>query len=117
DGGSYKDYEGGNADHGDIFDSQNLCNYLTANDVSEVWLWGGAGMYQSFGFDSFAYRFTGDVLPNRAPTDADRELYARRRKNLPECGRSVWVLGFTYPGYGYDPRLYTMRIEEILNLS
>jgi len=73
-------------------------------------------MYQSFGFDT-SYRFAGDVLPNRAPTDADRDLYARRRKNLPDCGRSVWVLPFSYPGYGYDPRTYTMRIEEILDLS
>ena len=44
-------------------------------------------------------------MPNRAPTDGARALYARRKKNMPDCGRTLWVMGFLYT-YGYDPRIY-----------
>jgi hypothetical protein len=109
-------HEGGDADYADIFATQDICNYAQQNDVSEVWLWGTAGDFQEFGFDLVAYRFPGDVLPSRAPTSADFALYARRRRNLPDCGRTIVVLGFTYR-VGYDPRLYTIRMEDNLSMA
>jgi hypothetical protein len=114
--GTYKTYEGGNADYADIFESQNLCSYLAENDVSEVWLWGAAGQHVDFGFDGFAYKFMGDALPSSSPTDADRATYDRRRKTMPDCNRSVWVMGFSYT-FGFDPRIYNLRAYEILDLS
>jgi hypothetical protein len=114
--GNFTDYDGGNADYADIFASQDICNYAAQNDVSEVWLWGTTGNFQQFGFDLVSYRFPGDVLPSRAPSADDFALYARLRRNLPDCGRTIVVLGFTYR-IGYDPRVYTFRMEDNLSMS
>jgi hypothetical protein len=110
--GNYVTYEGGNADYADIFATQNICSYVRDHDISEIWLWGAAGDYVDFGFDLVSYRFAGD----RAPPGLDPALYTRRKRNIPDCGRSLLVMGFTYT-FGFDPRGYSMRAEELLRAS
>jgi hypothetical protein len=110
--GNYTNYANGNADYADIFASQDLCNYVNEHDVSEIWLWGAHGDFLTFGFDIYSYKFAGD----RVPPGADMALYNERKRNIPDCGRSLWVMGFDY-ALLYDPRVYSMRSEEILRAS
>src|SRR5262249_11386200 len=100
------------ADYADIFASQDICNYVNQNDVSEIWLWGAHGDYVDFGWDIFSYKFAGD----RAPPGLGADLYNRRKRNIPDCGRTLWMMGFNYTLL-YDPRVYSMRAEEILRGS
>lgn len=109
-----------NADYGAIFAQQKLCEAVQQQDISEIWLWGAHSGEVTFGFEFFSYRLAGDALP-AAASDADRALYAHRRRNMPDCGRTLMLLGAQY-SEGLDStakahRSYNFRVAELLDLS
>lgn len=109
-----------NADYGAIFEDQKLCEAVRAQNISEIWLWGAHSGEVNFGFEFFSYRLAGDALPATA-TDADRALYAHRRRNIPDCGRTLLLLGAQY-SEGLDAtakahRSYNFRVAELLDLA
>jgi hypothetical protein len=109
-----------NADYGAIFSEQHVCDVVKAKDISEVWLWGAHNGAVDFGFEYFSYRLASDQLP-AAATTGDQALYAQRRRNLPDCGRTLWLLGAQY-SEGLDSvakahRSYNFRTQELLALA
>jgi hypothetical protein len=126
---TYDNYEGEgsdpsegalNADYGAIFEQQQLCSAVQARNISEIWLWGAHHGEVSFGFEFFSYRLAGDALPESA-TDADRALYRQRRRNMPDCGRTLFLLGAQYTesaaAIGNAHRSYNFRAAELLGLA
>jgi hypothetical protein len=109
-----------NADYGAIFEEQQLCAAVKAQNISEIWLWGAHSGEVNFGFEFFSYRLAGDALPATA-TEADRALYRQRRRNLPDCGRTLFLLGAQF-SEGLDStakahRSYNFRVMELLELA
>ena len=94
-----------------IFEENKLIDRIRKEGVTEVWLW-GAGY---FGYDELAM-----YIPNRygryAPTN--NEWFYRPYEIPPECGRTVWVMGFNYE-VGPDNMIhsYAHRCESILTLQ
>jgi hypothetical protein len=107
----------GNADYAAIFEDQQLCDAVHEKDISEIWLWGAHSGQVTFGFDTFSYRLAADELPASASAE-DEDRYARRRRNLPDCGRTLWIQSGLYSaafdGIGIAHRNYNFRVEEIL---
>ena len=109
-----------NADYGAIFDEQHVCDVVKQKNISEVWLWGAHHDEINFGFEVFSYRLAADKLAQGA-TDADRALYTRRRRNIPDCGGTLWLLGAQYSegldSVGNAHRSYNFRTQELLELA
>lgn len=109
-----------NADYAAIFAEEKLCSVVRAKNISEIWLWGAHNNEVNFGFDHFSYRLASNQLPASA-TEVDAALYARRRRNLPDCGRTLWLLGAQYSegleAVGKAHRSYNFRSEELLELA
>jgi hypothetical protein len=109
-----------NADYGAIFQEQDLCSAVQAQNISEIWLWGAHNDEVNFGFELFSYRLSGDALP-AAASDADRALYRQRRRNIPDCGRTLFLLGAQYTegldAVGNAHRSYNFRAAELLELA
>jgi hypothetical protein len=94
-----------------IFEKNGLIERIRKEGITEVWIW-GAGW---FGFDELAM-----YIPNRyarfAPTD--NPWFYRPYEIPPECGRTVWVMGFNYE-CGPDNMIhsYAHRVESIIALQ
>ncbi len=94
-----------------IFEENDLIDMIKSGQCHEVWLW-GAGY---FGYDELAM-----YIPNRygrfAPTD--NPWFYRPYEIPPECGRTVWVMGFNYQ-VGPDNMIhsYSHRVESIIALQ
>jgi hypothetical protein len=94
-----------------IFEENKLTDRVRNEGVTEIWLW-GAGW---FGYDELAM-----YIPKRyarfAPTS--NAWFYRPYEIPPECGRTVWVMGFNYEA-GADNMLhsYSHRCESMLALQ
>lgn len=92
-----------------IFKEHNLVERVRRGEIDEVWLWGAP----YFGYDEYAMKIPGDRL--FYPTD---NPWFYRPYDIPDCGRTVWVMGFNYE-VGEDNALHSFghRVEGILSLT
>ena len=92
-----------------IFKELNLVERVKREGIGEVWVWGAP----YFGTDEYAMKISGDL--NSYPTD---NPWFYRPYDIPDCGRTVWVMGFNYE-VGEDNALhsYGHRCEGILALT
>jgi hypothetical protein len=92
-----------------IFKQFDLVRRVQREGISEVWLWGAP----YFGTDEYAMKIPGDRV--FYPTD---NPWFYRPYDIPDCGRTVWVMGFNYE-VGEDNALhsYGHRVEGILSLT
>jgi hypothetical protein len=82
---------GNTADYGAIFTQNNICNLIQTQNLSEVWVWGD----DNAGLDELAYKVPGDAIPNRN-MEENGWLYDLRTKNIPDCGKTIVVMGWNY---------------------
>ena len=92
-----------------IFKEQNLVERVKKEDVREIWLWGAP----YFGTDEYAMKIPGDQV-----FYGTTNPWFYRPYDIPDCGRTVWVMGFNYE-VGEDNALhsYGHRVEGILSLT
>ncbi len=78
-------------------------------DIQEVWLWGAP----YFGFDEYAMKIPGDIVLFQTDNP-----WFYRPYDIPDCGRTVWVMGFNYE-VGEDNALHSFghRCEGALSLT
>jgi hypothetical protein len=126
----WKSYQGCRADHDSCHDpdaasyaammqdyeavtGNSLCSEISSGAVDEVWLWGG----DYFGFDEFALRIPKDQ-PAYQPDPYNPWIYDLRTKDLPQCGKTYFVMGYN-PDVGFDNMMhsYGHRIESAMTLS
>jgi hypothetical protein len=92
-----------------IFKTHNLVERVKKDNLHEVWLWGAP----YFGTDEYAMKIPGDQL-----FYSTENPWFYRPYDIPDCGRTVWVMGFNYE-VGEDNALhsYGHRVEGILSLT
>ena len=92
-----------------IFKELNLVERVRRENVSEIWVWGAP----YFGTDEYAMKIAGDQVFY----ETDNPWFYRPY-DIPECGRTVWVMGFNYE-VGEDNALHSFghRCEGILSLT
>jgi hypothetical protein len=99
-------------DYARVFSDLGICGRVAAGEVDEVILYGAP----YFGFDELAFKIPGDVMPYNTPTNY--WLYEGRKKNIPDCGKTVWVMGYSYErGLAEALESYGHRIESALALT
>jgi hypothetical protein len=78
-------------------------------NITDIWIWGAP----YFGTDEYALKIPGDTV--FYPTD---NPWFYRPYDIPDCGRTVWVMGFNYE-VGEDNALHSFghRCEGILSLT
>ncbi len=104
------------ADYEAIFADQNLCQLVQDKDISEIWLWGSYDVGGSFGFDEWKYRLASGLAGN--PSQADRDFYEARALGLPDCGRSLWVMGFFYRLEAvWAHRVFNERAGQVIQIA
>jgi hypothetical protein len=99
DGASYKS----------VFDENNLVARIRNENIDEIWIWGAP----YFGFDEYAMKIPVDHV--FYPTD---NPWFYRPYDIPDCGRTIWVMGFNYE-VGEDNALHSFghRCEGIIALT
>lgn len=92
-----------------IFKELNLAERVRKEDVSEIWVWGAP----YFGTDEYAMKIPGDLVHYQADNP-----WFYRPYDIPDVGRTVWVMGFNYE-VGEDNALHSFghRCEGILSLT
>ena len=97
------------ASYGAIFKEQNLAERIAKENISEIWVWGAP----YFGTDEYAMKIPGDKIYYQTTNP-----WFYRPYDIPECGRTVWVMGFNYE-VGEDNALhsYGHRCEGIIALT
>jgi len=92
-----------------IFKEQNLVERVQRDNIQDIWIWGAP----YFGTDEYAMKIPGDLT--FYPTD---NPWFYRPYDIPDCGRTVWVMGFNYE-VGEDNALHSFghRCEGILSLT
>jgi hypothetical protein len=95
--------------YGAIFKENNLVERIKSDELNEIWIWGAP----YFGTDEYAVKIPGDRV--FYPTD---NPWFYRPYDIPDCGRTVWIMGFNYE-VGEDNALhsYGHRVEGILSLT
>ena len=92
-----------------IFKEHRLVERIRQEGIQEVWLWGAP----YFGTDEYAMKIPRDQIfyPTENP-------WFYRPYDIPDCGRTVWVMGFNYE-VGEDNALHSFghRVEGILSLT
>jgi len=103
---------GTSVDYNALFQQNDICNLVQTQNLSEVWVWGDG----SAGLDEFAYKVPNDAMPNDAQAESPW-FYDYRKKNIPDCGKTIWVMGWNYE-VGIDNAIhsYNHRVESILSL-
>jgi hypothetical protein len=103
---------GNSADYAAIFQQNDICNLVQNQNLSEVWVWGDGGA----GLDELAYKVPNDAVPSDALAESPW-FYDLRKKNIPDCGKTIWVMGWNYEvGVDNAVHSYNHRIESILSL-
>jgi len=102
--------QGDASSYAKIFEENDLGRKIKEKKVTEVWLWGSPG----FHWDEYAM-----FIPNRdkrlPPTD---NPWFYRPYDVPDVGRTVWVMGFSYErAEGEMLESYSHRVEGILSLA
>ena len=92
-----------------IFQEQHLAERVQKENIRDIWVWGAP----YFGTDEYAMKIPGDQT--FYPTD---NPWFYRPYDIPDCGRTVWVMGFNYE-VGEDNALHSFghRCEGILSLT
>jgi len=92
-----------------IFRELNLSERVRREDIRDIWVWGAP----YFGTDEYAMKIPGDET--FYSTD---NPWFYRPYDVPDCGRTVWVMGFNYE-VGEDNALHSFghRCEGILALT
>jgi hypothetical protein len=92
-----------------IFEELNLVERVKRENIRDIWIWGAP----YFGTDEYAMKIPGDL--NFYPTD---NVWFYRPYDIPDCGHTVWVMGFNYE-MGEDNALHSFghRCEGILALT
>ena len=80
-----------------IFKENNLVERIKKEDVSEIWVWGAP----YFGTDEYAMKIPGDQVFYDT-----KNPWFYRPYDIPDCGRTVWVMGFNYE-VGEDNALHS----------
>jgi hypothetical protein len=103
---------GNTADYGAIFQQNNICNLVQTQNLSEVWMWGDG----TAGFDEVAYKVPNDAVPNDAQAES-QWFYDLRKKNIPDCGKTIWAMGWNYEVPIENAiHTYNHRVEGIVSL-
>lgn len=92
-----------------IFEEYRLADRVRHQGVREVWIWGAP----YFGADEYAMKIPGDQIfyPTENP-------WFYRPYDIPDCGRTVWVMGWNYErGAAEAIHSYGHRCEGILSLT
>ncbi len=102
--------QGDGTSYAAVLEENGLLEKIPALGVTEVWLWGAPGMH----WDEYAM-----FIPNRdavlPPTD---NPWFYRPYDIPDLGRTLWVMGFNYErGEGEMLESYAHRCEGILSLA
>jgi hypothetical protein len=92
-----------------MFKELDLKQRIGRDEITEIWVWGAP----YFGTDEYAMKIPGDQLFFQ--TD---NAWFYRPYDIPDCGRTVWVMGFNYE-VGEDNALHSFghRCEGILSLT
>lgn len=92
-----------------IFRRFGIERKVRRGEIQEVWLWGAP----YFGWDEYAMKIPGDRI--YYPTD---NPWFYRPYDIPDCGRTVWVMGFNYErGVAEAVHSFGHRVEGILSLT
>ena len=92
-----------------IFKEHNLVERVQQENISDIWVWGAP----YFGTDEYAMK-----IPKDQTYYQTTNPWFYRPYDIPECGRTVWVMGFNYE-VGEDNALHSFghRCEGILSLT
>ncbi len=97
------------ASYANLFQDADLAKRVTSGDVDEVWVWGAP----YFGFDEYAFKIPGDLVQYQSDNP-----WFYRPYDIPDCGRTVAVMGFNYE-VGEDNALHSFghRCEGMLSIT
>lgn len=97
------------ASYAAMFADAQLEERITKDNIDEIWVWGAP----YFGFDEYAMKIPGDVVPYQPDNP-----WFYRPYDIPECGKTVSVMGFNYE-VGEDNALHSFghRCEGMLSLT
>jgi hypothetical protein len=92
-----------------IFKAHNLAERVRQENITDIWIWGAP----YFGTDEYAMKIPGDL--NYFQTD---NPWFYRPYDIPDCGRTVWVMGFNYE-VGEDNALHSFghRCEGVIAMT
>lgn len=92
-----------------IFQELKLKERIQRENIDEVWIWGAP----YFGTDEYAMKIPGDRLFYQTTNP-----WFYRPYDIPDCGRTIWVMGFNYE-VGEDNALHSFghRCEGVLALT
>lgn len=92
-----------------MFKELNLVERVRKENITEIWVWGAP----YFGTDEYAMKIPGDQLFHQTDNP-----WFYRPYDIPDCGRTVWVMGFNYE-VGEDNALHSFghRCEGILSMT
>lgn len=92
-----------------IFQDHDLVGRVRREGISDIWIWGAP----YFGTDEYAMKIPGD----RTFFQTDNPWFYRPY-DIPDCGRTVWVMGFNYE-VGEDNALHSFghRCEGVLAMT
>jgi hypothetical protein len=92
-----------------IFKELNLAERVRRENITEIWIWGAP----YFGTDEYAMKIPNDDVFYQADNP-----WFYRPYDIPDCGRTVWVMGFNYE-VGEDNALHSFghRCEGALSLT
>lgn len=92
-----------------LFEDADLARRVVNGDIDEIWVWGAP----YFGFDEYAFKTPGDIVQYQSENP-----WFYRPYDIPDCGRTVAVMGFNYE-VGEDNALHSFghRCEGILSIT
>jgi hypothetical protein len=92
-----------------IFEHYGIEQKVREGKIDEVWLWGAPYM----GFDEYAMKIPGDKLYYQTDNP-----WFYRPYEIPDCGKTVWVMGFNYErGLAEAIHSFGHRCEGILSMT
>lgn len=97
------------ASYAAMFEDAELTERMKKEQIDEIWVWGAP----YFGFDEYAMKIPGDVVPYQPDNP-----WFYRPYDIPDFGRTVSVMGFNYE-VGEDNALHSFghRCEGMLSLT
>jgi hypothetical protein len=96
------------ADYAYVVNQLGGCAALARDHVTEIWVFG----FDWAGFDELAMKMPGDQVPPH------QNPWFYRPYNIPDCGRTLWVMGFNM-AVGEDNAVhsYGHRVESVVSLT
>jgi hypothetical protein len=104
-----KNHQPDRSSYKQIFETHDIARKVQQRKIDEVWLWGAPYM----GFDEYAMKIPGDQLYYQT-----NNPWFYRPYDIPDCGRTVWVMGFNYErALAEAIHSFGHRCEGILSLT